>query len=289
MGVGEAVGKLLFRPFVRRFIAGETPEEGLRTVQRFNRQGVGGILSSLGEHVQTRAAARHGVEEYRRVLELLDGADADGCISVKPTHMGAEIDAEVTGSNMLDVVDEARDRDIFVWVDMERSTFTDLTIDVFESMQDAYDRVGICLQANLKRTPKDLERLLARDAPIRLVKGAYDEPAEIAHRDKARVDEAYLDLLERLFRQGPDTGFAVATHDPQMIARAKELDEEHGGEWEFQMLLGVRDDAKPKLVEAGYRVQAYIPFGPDWFPYYWRRIQERRENVWFALRAALGR
>lgn len=295
MGVGEAVGKALFKPFVRRFIAGPTPEDAIGTVRDFNAQGVGGIVSSLGEHVQDPAVAREGVEEYKELLDLLAGEGLDGSISVKPTHMGLEISEELAGGNLLEVTSHAQELGEFVWVDMERSTFTDATLRLYEAMLDAWSGCGICLQANLKRTPDDLKRLLGRDgAPpvVRLVKGAYDEPAGIAHRDKADVDRAFLDLLETLFRE--EARFAVASHDPTMVQRALKLDAEVAGEgwngrWEVQMLLGVRDDAKADLARRDVRVHAYIPYGTEWFPYYWRRIQERRENLYFALKAAVKR
>jgi proline dehydrogenase len=170
---------------------------------------------------------------------------------------------------------------------MEDHETTDVTLDAYEECAREHGgNVGVCVQANLKRTPDDLERLADVPGKVRLVKGAYDEPTAIAYRDKARVDEAYRDRLAYMFERF-DGGVAVGSHDPEMIAHAKRLHKEHGTDFEVQMLMGVRDDEQVDLAEE-YEVWQYIPYGDKWFSYFYRRVREREENLLFAVRAVVS-
>ncbi len=206
---------------------------------------------------------------------------------MKPSQIGLEISSDAFESNLDRVMEEAAEHDVFVWIDMENHETTDVTIDAYERVAREYDGgVGICLQANLKRTRDDLARLATVPGKIRLVKGAYDEPKSIAYKDKSSVDEAYRTLLEDAFehREG---GIAVGSHDPAMIEYARQLHEEYGTEYEIQMLMGVREDVQQDLADKGVTVYQYAPFGSRWFLYFYRRVRERKENLLFAARAVI--
>jgi proline dehydrogenase len=245
---------------------------------------VKGILNLLGEHYHDREDADADADAYVDLLASLEASTLDACVSVKPSQIGLGVSDAAFEENLARIVDST---DRFVWIDMEDHETTDVTLDAYERHAVETDgNVGVCVQANLKRTPEDLERLADLPGKVRLVKGAYDEPKELAHKKKARVDEAYRDCLEYAFR-GFEGGVAVGSHDPEMIAYARELHKEHGTDFEVQMLMGVREDAQYDLAEE-YEVYQYIPYGSKWMQYFYRRVRERKENALFALRAVLS-
>jgi proline dehydrogenase len=275
-------------PIANRFVAGESPATALDHVADLNRRDVGGILNLLGEHYDERPPADEDTEAYLALVDDIAAGDVDACVSVKPSQIGIDVGPDAFAENLERIVTRAREGDVFVWVDMEDHTTTDTTLDAVCACAEAYpDGVGVAIQANLKRTGEDLQRLADVPAAVRLVKGAYDEPAEVAHTDKADVNEAYREHLEYLF-EAFDRGVAVGSHDPEMIAEAKRLHEEHGTPFEVQMLMGVRESAQFDLAADGYEVNQYVPYGDKWFEYFYRRVRERKENVLFALRAILG-
>ena len=275
-------------PIARRFVAGESREAALERARELNRRDIGAILNLLGEHYDDPEAAADDAAAYRELLAAIEEAGVRACVSVKPSQLGLEIDAATFREHAEAVVATAADRDGFVWFDMEDHTTTEATIEVFEAMTAVHpDGVGLCLQANLRRTDDDLDRLAGQPGRLRLVKGAYDPPNEVAYANRARVNEAYRDLLERAFRIHGG-GIAVGSHDPAMIDHAIDLATAHGTDFEIQMLMGVREAAQVELAEA-YPVWQYVPFGSRWLSYFWRRVSERKENVLFALRAVLGR
>ncbi|MFB6079324.1 MAG: proline dehydrogenase family protein [Halarchaeum sp.] len=275
-------------PIASRFVAGESAAEALEHVESLNDRGVAGILNLLGEHYGERAAADADADAYRALVGDIGDADADACVSVKPSQVGLGLGADVFEENLARIVSRASEDDVFVWVDMEDHTTTDATLDAYERFARETDGgVGVCVQANLRRTPDDLERLAALPGKVRLVKGAYDEPDDVAYRDGGRVDAQYRDCLDYMFREF-DGGIAVGSHDPAMIERALELHDEHGTDFEFQMLMGVREDAQFDLADS-YDVYQYVPYGGKWFAYFSRRVMEREENLRFALRAVIGR
>ncbi|PSP55281.1 proline dehydrogenase [Halobacteriales archaeon QS_1_67_19] len=275
-------------PIASRFVAGETPAEAIDHARRLNERDVKAILNLLGEHYSERRPADEDAEAYRRLLEDIDDAGVDACISVKPSQIGFDAGAGVFRENVERIVDHAADRDVFVWIDMEDHTTTDATLDAFEDLARKHDGgVGVCVQANLWRTEDDLERLADVPGKIRLVKGAYDEPESVALQSKAAVDAAYREYLEYMFAEF-DGGIAVGSHDPEMISLAEDLYDEYGTGFEIQMLMGVREETQFDLA-GEYEVWQYVPYGDKWLSYFYRRVMERKENLLFALRAVLGR
>ncbi len=273
-------------PIASRFVAGESAAEALEHAAALDRDGVGIILNLLGEHYEHREEADADAAAYLELVEHVASADLDACVSVKPTQIGLGVNENAFRENAERIVAAAHERGVFVWFDMEDHTTTDATLDAYEALVTEYGGVGVCVQANLKRTPDDLERLAPLPGKVRLVKGAYDEPAEIAHTSKAAVDAAYRDCLELAFREF-EGAVAVGSHDPAMIEYARELGEEHGTDYEVQMLMGVREDAQRELA-ADVPVYQYVPYGEKWLSYFARRVAERRENLTFAVRAVLS-
>jgi len=273
-------------PIASNFVAGETPAAALDHARRLNDRDVGAILNLLGEHYDNPAPAAADRDAYRDLVEDIAATDGDVCISVKPSQVGLDVGEATFRENLGAVVDHAAERDVFVWVDMEDHTTTDATLDAYEDLAREHEGgVGLCLQANLKRTTEDVKRLADVPGKVRLVKGAYDEPGDVAYTDKARVNEAYRDLLELAFAEY-DRGVAVGSHDPEMIEYATDLHDEYGTDFEVQMLMGVREDAQFDLAE-DYEVWQYVPYGDKWLSYFYRRVAERKENLLFAARAVL--
>jgi len=274
-------------PIANNFVAGESPDGALDHAASLNARGVGAILNLLGEHYHDRAPADEDADEYIHLLDEISARDLDASVSVKPSQVGLDLGDDVFAENLTRIVDHAIEHDVFVWVDMEDHTTTDATLDavVENADRDGAD-LGIAIQANLKRTGDDLERLADTDVTVRLVKGAYDEPKAVAYKKKEQVNEAYEQHLEFLFRECEYV--AVGSHDPRMIALADQLHDEYGTDYEIQMLMGVRDDAQLELAADGVRVVQYVPYGSKWAQYFYRRVMERKENLLFAARAILS-
>ena len=276
-------------PIASRFVAGETPAAALEHAERLNDRGVTAILNLLGEHYDDRVRAAEDAHAYLDLVDDIANSDVDAVVSIKPSQVGLGVGEDEFRANLDRVVDHARDRGVFVWMDMEDHTTTDTTLDAFVDLAREYDGgVGVCIQANLKRTADDLERLVDVPGKIRLVKGAYDEPAEISYKRKSVVNERYRSALEFMFREFA-AGIAVGSHDPEMIGLARELHDEHGTPYEVQMLMGVREDAQFDLAAEGVDVYQYVPYGSKWAQYFYRRVMERKENLLFAARAIVGR
>jgi len=276
-------------PIANRFVAGESSASALEHVREANADGVGVILNRLGEHYDEPEPANADAEAYLRLVEDIGAGGLDARISVKPSQLGLDVSAELFAENFRRIVERAHEHDVFVWCDMEDATTTDDTLDAVTELAEAYPwTVGQCIQANLERTGDDLERLVDLPASVRLVKGAYDEPAAVAHTEKSAVDDAYRRHLEYLFEHR-DRGVAVGSHDPEMVSLAARLADEHGTDYEVQMLMGVREDAQRDLAAQGVDVWQYAPYGEKWLAYFYRRIRERKENVLFAARAIVGR
>ncbi|QLD85420.1 proline dehydrogenase family protein [Natronomonas halophila] len=275
-------------PIARRFVAGESAASAMDHARGLNDDGIGAILNLLGEHYDERRPADEDTRTYCDLLDEIGETSLDACISVKPSQLGLDVGEGVFRENLERIVEAAAANEAFVWMDMEDHTTTEATLDAFEAQVETYPKMGLCLQANLKRTPSDIERLADRPGRMRLVKGAYDEPPEVSYTDKARVNEAYRENLEFAFQEF-DAGVAVGSHDPEMIDYAKDLHEEYGTPYEVQMLMGVREEAQRDLAADGVTVYQYAPYGDRWLSYFYRRVMERKENALFALRAVLGR
>jgi proline dehydrogenase len=274
--------------FARRFIAGETIDEAVAAARAVEGRGFLHTLDYLGESVTSLAAADAATREYLRIIDAVMAAGIGRNLSLKLTQLGLDVDRASAVDNLRKIFDRAEG--FFVRIDMESSSYTDVTLDIFETLwQHGYRQMGVVLQSELHRTEQDARRILALGARVRLVKGAYREPKAIAYQKKADVDAAYLRLMKLLLSSGHYP--AIATHDPAMIAVAKQYAADHGiaaDRFEFQMLYGIRRDLQAALLAEGYRLRVYIPFGREWFPYFMRRLGERPANVGFVIRGILG-
>jgi proline dehydrogenase len=271
-----------------KFVAGEDDDGAFRRLRELNDMGATGMIDELGEHVDEREDAIEATNDYREMLEEIDERGLDGCISVKPTHLGLEVDEGLCRDNLAELARKAEELDLFLWVDMESSKHTEETIDIYLDLLEETEKVGVCVQCYLRRSMDDIERIAEAGGKVRLVKGAYDEPEDIAFKDKKVVDINFRRMMQYLFAE--DARFALGTHDMTLVEEAKELYEQHEpSEFEFQFLMGLRDDLKEELIDEGYDVAEYIPYGDDWMAYYWRRVMERKENLFFALKAMVGR
>jgi len=273
-------------PVARRFLAGETAAGALDHAARLDERGVGAILNLLGEHYTDRGDARADCRAYCRLVEDLARTDLRACLSVKPTQLGLDISESCFREHLDHVVTHAADRDVFVWLDMEDHTTTDATLDAFETQAREHGSVGVCVQANRRRTGDDLDRLAGVPGKVRLVKGAYDPPADLAYQSRKRVDEAIADNLRQMFRAF-EGGVALGSHDPDLVALAADLHARYGTPYEIQMLMGVRTGAQYDLANH-HDLWQYAPYGRRWLSYFYRRLTESSESALFALRALLS-
>jgi proline dehydrogenase len=270
-----------------RFVAGETLDECAAVLRRLNDQGLDANTTLLGEGVLEPGQTGKVVDAYRGVLDRIAADELRANVAVKLTHLGLEIDEELAFQNVRGLVEHAAERGGFIRIDMEQSGFVDATLRIYRRLRaDGLDRVGTVLQTYLYRTPDDLDALLPLAPNLRLVKGAYLEPAAIAYPKKADVDAAYAALVERMLAGTGHT--AIATHDERLIEHAIHFAEAQGiprDRFEFQMLYGVRPQLQLALVRRGYKVLVATPYGPEWYPYLMRRLGERPANLLFFLRS----
>jgi proline dehydrogenase len=278
------------RSFARRFIAGETVEEAIAAARPIEQAGMTQTLDLLGESVASIAEADVATRSYLAVVDKIVAAGIGRNISLKLTQLGLTIDRATCVDNLRRILDAAAKHDFFVRIDMENSPFTQVTLDVFETMwQQGYRNAGVVLQSCLPRSVDDARRMNALGARVRIVKGAYKEPRAVAYQDKAQVDAAFVEISRLLLSEGNYP--AIATHDPAMIAAARAHAAQHGiapDRFEFQMLYGIRRDLQAQLTAEGYRVRVYVPFGREWFPYFMRRLGERPANIGFVIRGILS-
>jgi proline dehydrogenase len=276
--------------FARRFIAGETVEEAIAAARTLQERHFLLTLDLLGESVSSLESADAATREYVQLLDAIIKAGIERNVSLKLTQLGLDVDTATAVDNVRKILERAEPAGFFVRIDMESSAHTEPTLEIFETLwHHGYQQIGVVLQAALRRSEQDLERMNALGVRVRLVKGAYREPKAIAHQSKADVDAAYARMLKTLLTAGQYP--AIATHDPAMIALARDVAQQFEiapSRFEFQMLYGVRRDLQASLAAAGYRVRVYVPFGREWFPYFMRRLGERPANAGFVLRAILG-
>jgi len=275
--------------FARRFIAGETIEEAIDAARSIQAQGLLLTLDYLGESVRTLEEADAATREYARLLEVILVSGIERNVSLKLTQLGAGVDRATCVDNLRRILEPARKHGFFVRIDMENSPWTQLTLDIFETLwQQEYRNIGIALQAALYRTERDVTRINELGARVRLVKGAYKEPPTAAYQHKADVDAAFIRLMRMLLDSG--TYPAFGTHDPALLETTEKYAAKRGiakDRFEFQMLYGIRRDLQASLVKRGYRMRVYVPFGREWFPYFMRRLGERPANLGFVIRGIL--
>ncbi len=275
----------------RRFVAGEGIDSAIRAVRALNGQGMSATLDFLGEDVLERDAALRQREVYIEMLDAIATSGVDSNVSVKLTAMGLLVDEGLAFENLMAIVEHAeRNADPFVRIDMEGSDVLEATLRLFARAFAQRKNVGPVLQAYLKRTSADVERAIELGARVRLCKGAYNEPAEIAYERMAEIRENYLDLVRELLERGNYPG--IATHDHRLIAAVKQFVAERrigNDRFEFQMLYGCRPRVQRETVAQGYRLRIYVPFGTHWAGYFYRRVLERRENALFALSSIFSR
>ncbi len=266
-----------------RFVAGLEAEEVLLATAALNRDGLTATLDSLGENVHTPEEAERSAAIYHQLLDEIGTRKLDANVSVKLTQMGMDLDPALAEGIVGRLVEHAARVDTFLRVDMEGSAYTQATLDLVCRLHRRFPgRVGVVIQAYLRRSEEDVRMLLGEGIRIRLCKGAYQEPPALAFPVKADVDANYLKLTEMLLTSGVYHG--IATHDPKMIAGTERIARERGiarDSFEFQMLYGVRRDLQRSLVAGGYRMRIYVPFGREWYPYFMRRLAERPANVLF--------
>jgi proline dehydrogenase len=274
-----------------RYVAGETLDAAVAVLRGLNDKGLVANTTLLGEDVASEREAAQVADEYVRILERIHEEGLRVNVALKLTHLGLDVSADAAYANVSRIAARATELGNFVRIDMEYSTVVDATLDIYRRLRaEGHDNVGTVLQSYLFRTPQDLESLLPLKPNLRLVKGAYLEPADVAHPKKADVDAAYVTLLERMLREAGHT--AVATHDERLIEHTIRFAEREGIDrerFEFQMLYGVRPQLQLDLAGRGYTVLVATPFGPEWFPYLMRRLAERPANLLFFLKNALRR
>jgi len=263
----------------KHWIAGETAESGVQRVKQENSKGILGILNLLGEDIESKEEVAKTVAEYKKLLDLISESKANSQISIKPTQLGLNIDFEYCVANYLEIAESCRlHSDNWLWVDMENTPFTDQTIDLYLRILKTFPNPGIAVQSYLRRSEADLQRILPLGAKVRLVKGAYNEPSKLAFRNKEKIRQNYELLMEMLFAQ--ENFFAVGTHDSALVELGKNLKAKYPkASFEFEMLLGVRQNLKNELVSQGYQVREYVPYGPEWYPYSMRRLKEKKSNI----------
>jgi proline dehydrogenase len=284
--VGAFMRRYGMRMGASRFVAGETLDACLTALAALNARGLRANTTLLGEDVSSREQTEAVVSEYRVVLDRIAERSIQANVALKLTHLGLLIDEDLAFENVSALVDHAGSHANFIRIDMEHSSVLDATLRIYRRLRETgRDNVGCVLQAYLYRTPDDLESLLPLEPNLRLVKGAYAEPATIAYPRKRDVDEAYARLVDRALASSAYV--AIATHDSKLIGHAMRTAKQHGyarERFEFQMLYGVRPDLQLDLVSRGFTTRVATPFGPDWYPYLMRRLAERPANVGFLIR-----
>jgi proline dehydrogenase len=281
----------LAQSVARRFVAGETMDEAVAVARDLNGRGMRVAIDYLGESVSNLSEAQAARDEILRLMDRIEQERLDANVSVKLSQLGLKVNADQAYENMRLLAARAKEHNKRVRIDMEESGVVDVTFDIYRRLrfEDGFDNVGVVIQSYLYRTAEDARRLIADGASIRLCKGAYMEPADVAYPLKKEVDQSFVSLMQTLLgeearRNGVYLG--VATHDEKMIAATREFVRAQGiaaNEFEFQMLYGVRRDLQEALVDQGHQVRVYVPYGAAWYPYFVRRLAERPANLWFFL------
>ncbi|GIV10319.1 MAG: proline dehydrogenase [Fimbriimonadales bacterium] len=275
---------------VRRFIAGEDLETAIQITHQLNKEGFLIALDYLGEDTHRAEDAEQAACQYITLLERIAHSGVNSCISIKLTQLGLDLEHDIARRNLEKVLAAAQSLGNFVWVDMESSKHTQRILDLFCELYSRYPNSGTVLQSYLYRTPQDLDRLITLGTRVRLVKGAYAEPKEVAYPDKKSVDHQFKVQMELLLERGKEP--AIATHDVRLINHAKRYATELGlgkSQYEFQLLYGISRELQKQLIAEGHRTLIYLPYGEQWYPYFSRRLAERPANLYFILRSLFRR
>ncbi len=283
------VPKAIVRRVASRYVAGETLGDAVNAVRTLNSQGAMATIDVLGEEVHEREKATEAVEEYIRVFEAISAQKLDSNVSIKPTMLGLKIDEGFCRDNIERLVATATEHGNFLRIDMEDHTCTDPTLRIYHDLQPRYGNLGVVLQAYMRRTLSDIAQLPRQGASVRICKGIYVEPRQIAWKGFETVRANYVRSLEKMIENGVYP--AIATHDEYLVCAAQTLIDKHGLErhqYEFQMLLGVDEELRRILIAGGHRLRVYVPYGQDWYPYSIRRLRENPEVARHVLRAMLS-
>ena len=276
------------RALSTRFVAGESIDAAIAVAHSLNQRGAAVSLDHLGEHVADPDQALAAAADYMSVLDRMAAESIDGNISVKLTQLGLGTDDDLAVESLDRLAAKAASHGTTVTIDMEESLYTGATIDTFEAVQRTHGNLGVAIQSYLKRSPDDLDRVIRAGGHVRVCKGAYAEPAEIAHQEDAEVDASFDRLVDTAMA-APEIEPAIATHDEARVRHALVRASDRARPWEFQMLYGVRVSLQEELLDAGHRMRIYVPYGVAWYPYLTRRLAERPANLTFFLRALLSR
>ena len=272
----QLMEKFLFK-IAKKWIAGDTIDDALSSARSAYQMKRHVIINKLGEYHTTKKQVQESIDDYQKIANSFRRWKVRGAISVKPTQIGLSISQKQCYMSLEEIIQKMSNAHVFVWIDMESSEHTDETIELYCSFFSKYERLGIALQANLKRTEDDLNHLMGLGAKIRLVKGAYRENSSISFRSREDVDTNYIKLMTILFKKGNE--FAIASHDNAIIKKAETLSKKYPRKFEFEFLKGIREEIKPDLIRKGFVVSDYIPYGTNWLEYSIRRIKERKRNI----------
>jgi len=295
MAQNEAVRKFVMsnratRGVSRRFVAGEQLDEAIEATRVLNSRGLHVSLDHLGENVSDEHEARASAQDYMGILDRIKATGVDANISIKLTALGLDISGPLCEENVSRILEHAQQFPLFVRIDMEGSAYTERTVDLTLRLHERFEHVGTVIQSCLYRSKKDVEQLILQGVRVRLVKGAYKEPKSVAFQNKSEVDHNYVRLMTLLLQRGNYP--ALATHDEAIINAACKFAHDNGigqDAFEFQMLYGIRRDLQERLVQKGYNVRIYVPYGSQWYPYLMRRMAERPANLIFVMSNAVRR
>jgi proline dehydrogenase len=280
----------LARRAAHRFVAGETVDQAVAAAKEMNQKGMMVSLDHLGESVKDREMAIRATDDYMEILDAIYHHQLDANVSVKLTQLGLDVSAELCVDNMRRILAKASEIGTSVNIDMESSDYVDVTLRIYRDLLKDFDNVGTVVQSYLRRSEADMQTLAQEGGVIRLCKGAYKEPATVAFPDKADVDASFIRITKEYMKpENREKGayLKVATHDPRIINETLDYAKENSvppDAFEFQMLYGIRTQTQQDLVDQGYQVRVYIPYGTEWYPYFMRRLAERPANLWFMLK-----
>ncbi len=281
---GPTLYEKLVSKIAKKWVAGRTIRDAMKSARDANRRGMGSIINYLGEHYENHDVVEASMREYATILDEMNRLHIDGSISPKLTQLGLDIDYDLCLNNAGRLAGHASKLKKFMWIDIESSAYLEDSIGIYLTLLKDHENVGLAFQAYLKEGSFHLLNILEKGGKIRLVKGAYREDASVVFNSKSGVDRSYRQLMRLLFKHGNE--FAIATHDQKMIDEAVRLSKKYPGKrFEFQMLKGIRDDIKPLLIEQGFRLAEYIPYGSKVVPYSIRRIKERPRNILLLARS----